>query len=213
MSSFSLSSPKTILPAIGIALMLGAAVWAFVARPSGPLADSTLPPELSVEALRQVQANDPGRIRQTMRETFQNQEFTGEQRAELRRNMRVLRNDMMNERVDEFYASSAEDENAVLDAHIDEFKKRMDDWQKRREEQKKEEGASDRDAENHRRRFAQRTKSERKSQSESRNPDDTARQMIYFSALRARMAERGIQMPSRGGGSGRGGPGRGPAHP
>ena len=54
------------------------------------------------------------------------------------------------------------------------------------------------------------SRSERKERSESRNPDQMARRMAYFSALQKRAAERGVQMPfgrgGRDGGPGRGGP-------
>jgi hypothetical protein len=59
---------------------------------------------------------------------------------------------------------------------------------------------------NHPRRpdFAAMSPQERKTRSESRDPDAMARRMAYFQALRARAAERGIPMPS--------GPGGGPGH-
>ena len=47
--------------------------------------------------------------------------------------------------------------------------------------------------------FGQRSKQERKVFTESRNPDDMARTMPYFQAMRSRMSERGMQMPGRGG--------------
>ena len=59
------------------------------------------------------------------------------------------------------------------------------------------------------------TREDRKERSESRNPDKVARRMAYFSALRKRAQEKGIDMfPSRGPGGpgGRGGPG-GPGRP
>ena len=53
------------------------------------------------------------------------------------------------------------------------------------------------------------TQQERKTRAESRNPDQAAQHMAYFSALRARATARGIQMPFGGGPGGGGGGGRG----
>ncbi len=194
---------------IGIAFFVvagGMTVWGMIRSAAQ---QSTLPEELSVASLKSQMSEGSDQFRQTMRAQ---EDLTDEQRQELRRNMREVMGSMMTERVDEYYAAAPEEKDAVLDRHIDEFQERMKEWRKRREERRREQG-DDADQERNREEWRERmrgrrgggTSEQRKSRSESRDPDQMVRMMSYFQALRSRMTERGIESPGGRGGWGRGG--------
>ncbi len=210
-------SLKTRRVSIGVVVLVvagGITVWGMT-RSSAE--QSTLPEELSVASIKSQMSEGSDQLRQTMRAQ---EDLTDEQRQELRRNMREAMGSMMTERVDEYYAAAPEEKDAVLDQHIDEFQERMKEWRKRREERRQEQG-DDADQERNREEWRERmrgqrgggTSEQRKSRSESRDPDQMVRRMSYFQALRRRMTERGIEMPGGRGGWGRGGGGpRGGPH-
>lgn len=191
-------------------LALSAGAWALL-RGSGNEA-SALPDKYSVDHLKSLK--DPREARELVRGAMQNDSLTDEQRKELRKNMRAAFEARMRERVDAYFAASDEDKPKVLDEQIDEFVEQMKKWEEaRKEEEKNEKKDGEKDQSNFRNFFASASKQDRKEMSESRNPDDMARGMTYFSAMQSRMKERGIQPPrgpgGPGGGGGRG-PGRGP---
>lgn len=165
-------------------------------------ASSTLPEELGADALKTQAEADPAGMMETVRETVRREDLTDAQRREFASNMRQAWRSIMAQRIDEWYAApTAEDKTAVLDRQIDDFMQRRAQWQRREEELDKEDSQDrDENRERFRRMFASQSKDERKTQSESRNPDQMARAMVYFSAVRARMAERGISMSGRRGG-------------
>ena len=111
----------------------------------------------------------------------------------------------LNERVDEYYDAPESKRQAMLDRHIDEFAQRREQRETRRREREDERNNNEAGENRQRPRFASATRQERKLRSESRNPDQTARAMVYFNNLRARAAERGIGMPGRGPGRSGGG--------
>ena len=173
------------------------------------MSESDLPEEFSVESLK-ARAGDEQQGRAAFRDLLRRDDLTDEQRRQALRNMRELRRSSMSDRVNEYFDASEEDKDVVLDDHIDEFQRRMAEREKRR---KDEERPSEEDREAMRNLFRSRSQAERKTDSESRNPDESARTMAYFSAMRNRMSQRGIKMPRggggrRGGGGGRGGGGR-----
>ena len=114
--------------------------------------------------------------------------------------------------MDEYYAAKTdEDRDAILDKQIDEFEQRRKEWEARRKEQEKKDiKKADPNAQRGGP-FGPQSREDRKEKAESRNPDQTARQMAYFAAVRKRMGERGISAPSfgPGGQGGIGGPGGG----
>lgn len=178
------------------ALAVAVAVWGLAARNAGvQLARSTLPQERSVEALK-AKAGNPAQVR----ELFDRQDLTDEQRRELADNLREVGRSMMNDRFGEYFNAPADERQAVLDKHIDEFQKMRKEMEARRKAGQNEEGEKP----DPRGFLANRTRQERKAESESRSADEMARGMAYFTALRKRMGERGIEMP---GPPGRGGPG------
>ncbi len=168
-------------------------VWAIIGR-DVPQQATTLPDHLSVEAL-QAAVGHPGALRSVLRD----EELTDEQRRELMRNMRNVRRSSMQERIDNYFAANEDDKQALLDEQIDEFQKRMKEMELRR----KEAGEDDNMRKNFQSIFRNQSKQERKTNSESRNPDQTAQRMTYMAALRGRAAERGVTI-GRPGGSGRG---------
>ena len=204
--SLSQASSRRLWAVVGVGILaVAAVVWAVAGR-SGradeKIGASTLPQELSADALK-AQSAEPGKMRATMREAMQRDDLTEEQRSELMRNARTVWRSAMQERVNEYFAAAPEDKGEVLDKHLEEFRRRMQEWEQRRkeEERKGEERPEFRGM------FGAQSRQERKAQSESRDPDDMARGMAYFSALRQRANERGMQLP-RGGPGSRGGSGR-----
>jgi hypothetical protein len=175
---------------------------------------SAVPNDLTKEALRAQAKETPGQVFEKMRETMQREDLTDEQRQKVRENMREVGREMMEERVNEYFAAATEEEKkAILDRQIDEFMKMREEWEKRREEREKQ-GEKDGEPSDRQNWMAQQSQQERKERSESRSADQMAKMMVYFSAVQARATERGIKMPGRGGpggfgmGGGRGG--RGP---
>jgi len=204
-----MKSPKTWLIASAGILVAGAAVWGLSGRPE-VRSEIDMPKGLSAEEIKQQAVTDPGRLRETVREAARNENLTDAQRRQLAGNMREAWRSGMNERVTEYVNAPDDEKDAVLDKHLDEMQARWKEWEKRREEEDKKGEESGR--EDFRRLFGERSQQDRKADSESRNPDEMARGMAYFNALRSRAAERGIPMPRgpRGGAPGGRGPGGGP---
>jgi len=198
----------------GSVLLISAAAWGVTAhfRPApDPLG---LPPELSSERLK-AESADPQKLRETMHATMERTDLTDAQREEVRRRMREVWEAHLDQRMQEYFAAAVAEKQAILDRQIDEMQNEMKEREARRAEMEREHAQRERDP-NHPRRpdVASMSPQERKTRSESRNPDAMARRMAYFQALRARATERGIQMPfGPGGGPGHGGgPGGGGPH-
>jgi len=201
-------SPQSWIIAAASITVVGGSVWA-LSRGGNASAGVAIPKELSVEALKTQAAAEPGRMLNTVRDTMRRDDLTDEQRRQVAENMRTVWQDTMQKRVDAYYAAASdEDRKALLDRQIDEFEQRRKEWEERRREDEKKAGrdAAEREP-GFRGLFGPQSKEERKERSESRDPDKAARQMAYFSALRERMAERGIKAPSGPGGGFGGGPG------
>jgi hypothetical protein len=190
------SKPIAIVIAVGSLAVVGGA-WALFGGSTTAESPTRLPAELSVAAL-QEKAKNPSQMRETMRESFRRDDLTDEQRRELRDNMRQVWTSAMNERVDEYYDAPESQREAMLDRHIDEMGERMAQWEARRREREAERKKDGTSEDRGRPRFASATRQERKQRSESRNPDQSARAMVYFNNLRTRAADRGIALPSRG---------------
>lgn len=189
------------------AVAVGGTGWALMRDSTPP--GTPVPKELTVEALKTQAKEDPGKMMGTIRETMDREDLTDEQRAQIRENMRKVWEDSMQERVDEYYAATTDEErNEVLDRQIDEFEERRKEWQARRAEEEKKNGKNGEQRGPGSGGFGPQTREERKERAESRDPDKMARQMAYFSAMRQRMSDRGMKPPSFGPG-GRGGPGGG----
>jgi len=201
-------------------LVLGAAVWGWTAWRGGER--STLPKELSVEAL-QARASDPGAVFEQARRAMEEGNLTEEQRQELWSNVRTVMDARIEQRLDEYFAAAdPAGRKALLDRHIDQMQARMKEWEQRRAEREREGGARpDRggasDSADRRggpppgvgpgpgpggprdgRPSGTPSREQRKLRSESRDPDRTARRMAYFTALRERAKERGIELPRMG---------------
>ncbi|MBN1488448.1 MAG: hypothetical protein JXA69_00905 [Phycisphaerae bacterium] len=233
MSTAFLYNRKALLSAAGI-LVLGGGAWGVVALTSGP--KSTLPEDLSVNALKAKAAEDPGKVFERVHDAMRREDLTEEQQHELRENAREVMDAQIEQRLDEYFVASQDQRKMILDRQLDEMQSRMKEWQQRRTERERDgapqgerprpsgaapaaepgspgttpqarPGPDDRSG-----RFGDRrgppTQEQRKMRSESRDPDQRARRMAYFTALRKRAEERGIQMPFFGGGPG-GGPGGG----
>lgn len=208
---------KTLLMAgLGV-VILGGGAWGLSQAFSKPQPTET-------QQLVAKAKEDPGKVFDELREKMRDEKTTEEEREKLRKSMREAFESRMNEAVAEYYNAKPEDREAVLNKHIDEFekfRKMREDREREEEEKAKAEGKSDEEREKEREKERERwrksmndrSKEERKSDSETRNPNDQARRMAYRAAMFKQMQARGIQPPRWGGpgGGGRGGhgPGRG----
>lgn len=189
------------------ATVLGGSAWALFRGPSDKAGGVIIPPEMSVDSLK-AKAQEPDKLRETIRDTMRRDDLTDEQRRQIAENMRTVWEGEMNKRVDEYFAASEEEKNVVLDRQLDEWRERMKEWEQRRKEEEKKDGEKDRtdQAPRFAGMFGQQSREQRKERSETRDPDRAARQMAYFAAMRYRAAERGINMPFGPGAGPRGGP-------
>lgn len=206
--SKTISTARFAMFVLGGAVVAVASVWGVTRVTRNAAAGPPpLPSEYSVEALK-AKTGDPGAMMATMREGMRNENLTDDQRRELMQNMREVWRQTMQARVDEYYNAPPDQQVAVLDQHIDQFVAQLRAWEERREEMERN---REEDRQQMGRMFSSPSQQERKERSESRNPDDMARTMAYFAAVRTRMTERGINMPGRFGGPGMrgGGPGGG----
>lgn len=211
----SIKSSRTWALAGVAVLTLGGTVWGLL-RWTGD-EESDLPVELTVENLKAQIKEDPGQGMETIRQVSRREDLTDEQRREVFGNMREVWQTQMAERVDEYFAAADDEKEALLDRHLDEWQERSKEMSQRREQwererkeaEAKEESDEDQEdwRERMRNRWGSRTQQQRKEHSESRDPDQSARMMAYFTALRSRASARGISM--WGGRSGSGGHGGG----
>ncbi len=203
-------TPQAWIASVMLLSVVGGSVWAWSRRGDGGV---VVPSELSVASLAAQAKSDPGQMMNTVRNTIRRDDLTDEQRKQIGQNIRSVWESAMRERMDQYYAATTdEDRTAILDQQIDEFEQRRKEWEQRRKADEKEEvERADREQRGPGM-FGPQSKDERKERSESRNPDQMARQMAYFAAMSKRMGERGIKAPF-GPSAGRGGPGRGPTGP
>ena len=204
-------TPQSWIITVLCAAAVGGSAWAVFRGPSAKTKGVAIPHELSVESLK-AKTQEPDKLRETIRDTMRRDDLTDEQRRQIAENMRAVWEAEMQKRVDEYYAASEEEKTAVLDRQLDEFRERMKEWEKRREEEQKKDGEKDRAQQDQRfaGMFGQQSREERKQRSETRDPDRTGRQMAYFAAMRQRATERGIKMPFGPGAGPRGGAGADP---
>ena len=201
----SLSDSRTRAGLIIIVLLVcGAVGWSMFGSdsPPGPaLTDAAEGqpggPDLSVETLKKA---DPA---ETMK-LFRRDDLTEEQREELGRNIREAHQERITERINRYFSAEGDQRTAVLDEQIDEFL----EMRKRMEEAREQDPPDEDWRERMRQRWRNRpppSRAERKEAFETNRAENRSRMMAYFQAVRARMQERGMEMP-RGPG-GHGGPG------
>ncbi|MHC5109954.1 MAG: hypothetical protein ACYTHJ_08760 [Planctomycetota bacterium] len=191
-------------------LGLGGGAWALFGRPAEAQPGADVPQQFSVENIKKSM-DEPEQMVKTFN-SMRNDELTEEQRQAARKNMGLAFREMLNESVDEYFNADVADRNDVLDAHLDEWIAKRENWKNAWEKQKKEDGNEESESERRedwRKKMASRSTQERKEWSESQNPDQMARVMTYFTAMRMRASARGIDMGWGRGGGGRGGKGGG----
>jgi len=187
-----------------------AAVWGISAGGKAEEEGVQIPEEFTVDALKARTEEGP-RFAE-FRETLEREDLNDDQKRQIVRNMGEVRRSQFQARVDEYFNAPPEEQTAILDRHIDEMQKMFQQFGREggqpgnRRDRGAEEGPSQADRENMRRLMEPQSQQERKARSESRNPDEVARTVAYFGAMRSRASERGIQMPRgpRGGGPGGG---------
>lgn len=218
MSAAFLGNHKVIVAATAI-IILGGSVWAVIAATGGPR--STLPKDLSVGAIKKDAQEDPHAPFERVHEAARRPDLTDEQRHELFENLHAATEERMNQRLDKYFAANASQRKAILDRQIDEMQSHMREREQARAERERANTAAGTSGQQARgaggaaagapgggpgpggigpdgRRHGPPTQEERKMRSESRDPDQMARRMAYFTALRKRAEERGIQMPAMG---------------
>ncbi|MEK6677618.1 MAG: hypothetical protein AABZ47_18445 [Planctomycetota bacterium] len=201
------NSPKTWIILVTSVVGVSGGAWGMWSYSHAKVDPDALPKELSVESLK-AQSHEPGKMFETMRDLRDREDLTDEQRQKLRDNMREVFQSRMKENVDEYFAATPEQQNDVLDKQLDAFQEQMNRWEEQRKQFEKDRKPGD--EERWRGNPGDQTQQERKTRSESRNPDQMARMMTYFAAMQKRANERGIKLPQWGPGRGRGPGGRGP---
>ena len=208
MDSSFLGSKKMIIVAVACVTGAGAAVWGLTKTRSEPEKPKVeVPQEFQVASLKEIGSQQRGF--DTMREVMERQDLTDDQRRQIMEDMRALREERERKEMEEYFKASDERKKEILDKNIDEMQERWKEMEKRRAEM------SEQDREKARERMQKlfgggnASREERKTRSESRNPDERARRMSYWQAMQGRMKERGITPPQWGGPGGRGGGGGG----
>jgi len=208
MDSSILSSRKLIIVAVACMTGAGAAVWGLTRTKSEPEKPTVaVPKEFQVANLMEIQS--PERGFETMRQVMEREDLTDEQRRQIMDNMRAVREERERKELDEYFKASEERRKQILDKDIDEMQERWKEMEQRRAENPNPPNEQMRERMRNMWGGGSASREERKSRSESRNPDERARRMAYRQAREGRMKERGITPPQWGGPGGRGGGGRG----
>lgn len=193
---------------IVVILALGGSVWgvARMSRSEKP----TLPKELSAQALKAQADGDPAKLMNRVHDAMRNGNLTEQQRHELWQNVRQIHEAQMDKRIGEYFAAGTSQRQAILDRQLDEMQVRMREMEQRRAQWEQERQAQSANGQpaagqngtagngpngNRPGSHGGPSHAQRKTHSESRDPDQTARRSAYFTALRQRADERGIQMP------------------
>jgi len=186
---------KIVVIAVGGVLVLGAGAWGISAHFKTPPKPAPVEPEKLFEAMRKP-------------------DLTDKERDELRHQMHEAFEARMEQRTDEYFNAPEDERLVILDRHIDEMVKEQEEREARRKEREEREGQppppEDRRAGPTSRPWrgpGDMTPEERKTRSETQNPDQRARRMAYRQAMHARMEARGLQPRGPGGRGGPGGPG------
>ncbi len=224
MSTSVLRNRKTLVAAAGI-LLVACGAWGYMswAKDKGP----AVPKDLTVAALQAKADQDPGKVFEQVHQAMDRKDLTEEQRHAVWENAHQVMEVQMDKRMDAYFAATTPAQrNAVLDQQINEMQARMKEWQARRAQHGNDDhgpgdrgprsapaartsgasaqpgtpAATARPADGQHGPRHEPSRQERKSHTESRDPDKSARRMAYFAAMRQRAEERGIQMPfGRGG--------------
>lgn len=209
-----------IIATLVIVLSAAGGVWAWSAHGS-KADDGGVPSDLTKEKLVAASKENPGQMFDKMRDAMDRKDLTEEQKRQIGENMRAVRDALIQEHVDEYFAAKEKDRASILDKHIEEFEKFRKEQEERDARREAEDAAKDKDKpeeekekdrdkmrEEMRKRYADRTQAQRKTDSETRNPNQMAQRMAYMSAMHKQMEARGIKPPQwgRGGGRGPGGP-------
>jgi len=119
--------------------------------------------------------------------------LSDEERDRLEANLRELMMEDMQRKVNDYFEAPEAEQEAVMDAHIDEMQKFMADMRAYHEKHKDD---PDYQAERDQRRQRMGTPSlqERKQRMEGTNPDQMVRMFRYWTKMRERAQQRGIEM-------------------
>ena len=108
-----------ILAIVGLA-GAGAGVWALTGSKQPEEKGPVIPKEFTVDALKKV---NPEEAFDKFREIRERTDLTEEQREKIRENADQVREQMMDERLKEYFSTPKADRNKVLDKQIDELEK------------------------------------------------------------------------------------------
>ena len=175
------------------------------------LRDALLSPDkkksdAAVEVLKQKDFSE-------LRQTIHPEDLTEDQRRQLHTAMHEVMRAHMDERVNEYFEAPEEERQKVLDRHLDEM---VEEFERMRAEREARGDDPNAPPDGERRQPPLRDRQEAKERMEGGDPDQQKRMFGYFGRMRARAAERGIDLPGPGGRrppggppGGRGGSGRG----
>jgi hypothetical protein len=192
----SLSDTKTRVALIVLALLAcGAVAWSLLGSDSSPAAEAKAAktdaghsgPDISVEALKKADPIEVMRL-------FRRDDLTEEEKDRLLENAREARREMMAERITRYFEAEGEKRTAILDEQIDEWLAMQERMRRAMEENPPTQDMRERWRQRWMNREAP-TRAERKQAFESGRSEERSRMMAYFQAARARMQERGLQMP------------------
>jgi hypothetical protein len=226
MSTDILRNRKVVFAAVGVVVVAGAVLGAVTRSRSGR-SKGALPKDL-VQAI-QAESSDPHKIMETVHEAMSRPGLTEEQRHELWQSARTAMEAQLDKRIDEYFAASDSQKQAILDRQIDEMQARMKEWQQRRAQWEQQgqqgrpgsarpdgggrgggsaasgggtggppgaaPGAGGPPGGPRGDRHGPPSREERMRHTQARNPDQAARRLAYFTAVRKRAEQRGIQMP------------------
>ena len=82
-------TPRTWIITSLCAAAVGGSAWAVFRSPNAKAGGVAIPRELSVESLK-AKAQEPDKLRETMRETMRRDDLTDEQRRQIAENMRAV---------------------------------------------------------------------------------------------------------------------------
>src|ERR1043166_987031 len=202
-------TPKIIIGAGLCLLGAGAGVWGLTRSKSDSPPQVQIPKEFTVDALKKANPDDAFA---SFRKLEERNDLTEEQREKIRDNGREVMEQRMQDNADEWYKASKEDRAKIIDRQIDEMQKRFEKMRQEREERDAKMTGEEKEKERQKmqerwKRGDSMTQAERKTRSESRSPDASARMMDYRQAVREQMQQKGIQPPWGRGPGGPGGPG------
>jgi hypothetical protein len=213
---------KVVVAVISVLALAGGAWGVAAARSKDKKAEVVVPKEYTVEALKAKAAEaNPGRMFEQMDQIRERKDLTDQQKHQIWENVHTVMEVRQEQRINAYFAAKPTEQLAMLDREIDRMVATSKQIEQRRAERPRNDrtpgggspvgvsgrpggpagpggpGAGQPGGPQGRFRGTS-TRLERKAHSESRNPDQHAREHAYRAALDQRAEQRGVQLPMRG---------------